>query len=158
WAGYRRDRFQALADEMTSPGRASTVVTEPEAAAVYYASRDRLPAGTIVGVYDLGGGTFDASILSKHATGFELLGRPAGAAALGGIDLDRALLEHVIGLCRISWDQLDRTDPQVVRGLSQLRENVTLAKELLSTQLETEIGVALPGTTMTVKVTRRELE
>ena len=48
------------------------MITEPEAAAAYYASTRQLDEGEIVAVYDLGGGTFDVTILRKRATGIEI--------------------------------------------------------------------------------------
>lgn len=158
WGGYRRDRFSAVVHEIVGPTTPVDLVTEPEAAAVYYATRDRLPTGAVVAVYDLGGGTFDASVLRKTDQGFELLGRPAGDDELGGSDLDRALLAHVVAAAGLEWNGLDRTDAQVGRGLQQLRRDVTLAKELLSTELTADVPVALPGTVTTVRVTRREFE
>src|SRR5262245_61219492 len=70
--------------------------TEPEAAAIFYAQQQRIEPGTIVAVYDLGGGTFDAAVLRKTMVGFEILGRPEGIERLGGIDFDAAVFAHVV--------------------------------------------------------------
>ena len=76
-----------------------TLLTEPEAAALDYARQERVPSGTVIAVYDFGGGTFDATILRKTDDGFEPLGQPEGLERLGGIDFDEALfrraMEHV---------------------------------------------------------------
>ena len=72
-----------------------TFVSEPDAAARYYASQDRLDDGAVVAVYDFGGGTFDATVVGKNGDTFELLGTPEGMERIGGIDFDEALLAHV---------------------------------------------------------------
>ena len=158
WGAYRRDLFLALAREIVDDSDRVTLVTEPEAAAAFYASRDRLAVGSIVGVYDLGGGTFDASILQKTEDGFTVLGRPAGDDQLGGADLDRAVLEYVTERAGVQWGDLDRSDPRTAREMLHLRRNVTLAKELLSHELSTEVAVAIGPVDTAVRLTRRELE
>ena len=91
-------------------GRAA-FITEPEAAAVHYASRERLEAGEIVAVYDFGGGTFDAAVLRKTDEGFTLLGHPEGMERLGGIDFDVAVFGHVREALGGAVDEIDRADP-----------------------------------------------
>src|SRR4029453_16169058 len=66
------------------------LVTEPEAAAISYAASEHVDAGAVVAVYDLGGGTFDAAVLRKTDSGFEILGKPEGIEHLGGIDFAEA--------------------------------------------------------------------
>ena len=51
----------------------TTTLSEPEAAAIYYASTQRVDPGETIAVYDLGGGTFDAAVLRKTDEGFEIL-------------------------------------------------------------------------------------
>ena len=86
WGPFRRKLF----DEV--PGRAglsnTETITEPEAAAAHYAATRRLHDGQIVAVYDLGGGTFDATILRGGTNAVEILGRPEGIERLGGVDFD----------------------------------------------------------------------
>jgi YVTN family beta-propeller protein len=158
WGGFRRDQFLGAVRLIVPDQERVAIMSEPEAAAAYYATKDRLDPGAVVGVYDLGGGTFDASILRMTDDGFELLGRPTGDAELGGIDLDRALFDHVMQLAGIDWNEIDRADPQVARGLAQLRQSVVLCKELLSVELNADIGIALPSVVTTVRITRREFE
>jgi len=58
---------------------AVTLLSEPEAAALHYASQTRVEDGSVIAVYDLGGGTFDTAILRKAGVGtFELLGAAGG--------------------------------------------------------------------------------
>ena len=93
WGQYKRDLLQQSL-RLAGLTEAETI-TEPEAAAIYYASNERVESGTIVAVYDLGGGTFDAAVLRKTAEGFEIMGRPEGIEHLGGIDFDQAILARV---------------------------------------------------------------
>ena len=73
------------------------MVTEPEAAAAHYAATRQLGDGDTVAVYDLGGGTFDATVLRKRAgtAGIDILGTPEGIERLGGVDFDDAIFAHV---------------------------------------------------------------
>jgi Hsp70 protein len=158
WGAYRRDLFLDIVRKIVPDPDRVVLVTEPEAAAIYYAKRDRLPPGAVVGVYDLGGGTFDASILRKTEDGFEVLGRPAGDDELGGVDVDLVLLRYVIEQSGLTWETLDRDDAQIVRDMMHLRRNVTLAKETLSQALTADVPVAVGTVTTTVHLTRRELE
>src|SRR3954471_6614447 len=93
WGPYKLDLLgQAI--RMAELGSSSTL-TEPEAAAIYYASTERVEPGETIAVYDLGGGTFDAAVLRKTEGGFEILGTPEGIEHLGGIDIDEAVFAHV---------------------------------------------------------------
>ena len=70
------------------------LLPEPVAAAIHYAGLTRVASGSTVAVYDLGGGTFDATVVRKTETGFEIVGEPR-ATDLGGIDVDGALFARV---------------------------------------------------------------
>jgi hypothetical protein len=158
WGAYRRDIFLRLAREVVEDPERVRILTEPEAAATYYASRDRLPAGAIVGVYDFGGGTFDASILQRAEDGFEVLGHPAGDDELGGMDIDAALLRFVLERADVPLNTLDQSNEVVAAAIARLRRNVTIAKELLSEDTSADIAVVVNSTATTVRVLRRELE
>lgn len=70
------------------------ILNEPTAAALAY-GLDRLGEKSRVAVYDLGGGTFDLSILEMQDGVFQVLATH-GDTRLGGDDLDRMLLDHVL--------------------------------------------------------------
>ena len=92
-------RLQARAarpDRAAGRRRPVSVATEPEAAAVHYASTTRVAPGEVVAVYDLGGGTFDAAVLRNTGDGFELLGDPRGIEQLGGVYFDEAVFAYVV--------------------------------------------------------------
>jgi actin-like ATPase involved in cell morphogenesis len=153
WVGFRRGLLAAAAgleeDEL---------VSEPVAAAIFYAAQERVDLGTLIGVYDLGGGTFDATVVHKTATGFELVGQPAGDDDLGGVDFDQLVIDHVGGAIGRQWTNLDMTDPAVLSALAQVRANAVEAKEALSSDLDAGISVILPGVSRQVRLTRAEFE
>jgi actin-like ATPase involved in cell morphogenesis len=133
-------------------------LTEPEAAAIHYATLERIEPGTTVGVFDLGGGTFDAAVLRKKAQGFDFLGEPEGIERLGGIDFDAAVFGFVRQAIGESLDQLDPNDPAVVAAVGRLRHDCVDAKEALSSDTDVTIPVALPGIHTEIRLTRGELE
>jgi actin-like ATPase involved in cell morphogenesis len=156
WGGYKRELLVQLTTLADLPG--ALTCTEPEAAATQYAARAALSPGDTLAVYDLGGGTFDVCVLEKQETGFRVLGSPDGVEHLGGIDFDEAVFQHAIGLLGDRVADLDLDDPDVTSGLARLRRECIDAKEALSSDVEATIGVALPGLTTSLRITRTEIE
>ncbi|MDX2381778.1 MAG: Hsp70 family protein [Acidimicrobiia bacterium] len=131
-----------------------TLLSEPIAAAVHYASLERVPDDAIIAVYDLGGGTFDAAAVQKRQGEFEILGQPEGIERLGGVDFDAAVLQHVRSQLGDRLDELDPTGTEALR----LRDECVAAKEALSTDSDATISVLVGGDELTVRLTRTELE
>ena len=156
WGPFRR----ALFDEVPIlAGLPETVtITEPEAAAAHYADTRHLEVGSIIAVYDLGGGTFDVTVLRQGSEGIEILGVPEGIERLGGIDFDEAILNYVNHTSGGALNELDPRDPQVILALSRLRQDCVLAKETLSLDTETVVPVFLPGRHFDVEITRTQFE
>jgi len=102
------------------------LVNEPTAAALAY-GLDKRENG-IVAVYDLGGGTFDISILKLHDGIFEVLATN-GDTHLGGDDIDNLLLRIALEDVASEWGQDLSTDNE---GVQRLRRAVIQAKEKLS--------------------------
>ncbi len=115
------------------------LVNEPTAAALAY-GLDRQHDG-IVAVYDLGGGTFDISILKLHEGIFEVMATN-GDTHLGGDDIDNLLI--AIALDDIHGDQgVDlRTNPETVQAI---RKAVIEAKIALSVEDSAFLNVDLPN-------------
>ncbi len=115
------------------------LVNEPTAASLAY-GLDKKREG-IVAVYDLGGGTFDISILRLHEGIFEVIATN-GDTHLGGDDIDNLLI--TIALEDIKGDMgLDlRRNAEAVQAI---RKAVIDAKITLSSQDSTTIDVDLPG-------------
>ncbi len=136
----------------------TSFLPEPQAAAISYAARDRVEPGTLVAVYDLGGGTFDAAVLRKTATGFDLLGVPEGLDRFGGIDIDEAILGYVTDQFGDQIADVDQNDPVMLSALHRLRDDCRAAKEALSTDTDTSIDVAIGSVNRRIRLTRPELE
>jgi molecular chaperone DnaK len=104
------------------------ILAEPTAAALAY-GLDKLSESSKVAVYDLGGGTFDISILELNMGVFQVIAT-SGDTRLGGDDLDHAV---------VSWME-SRLAPARPAGASpRLREAARDAKEALSAREEVEI-------------------
>lgn len=122
------------------------LLNEPTAAAIAY-GLDNAAEGTFV-VYDLGGGTFDVSVLQLSKGLFEVKAT-GGNSALGGDDFDHRLFCHIVE--KNSLSLTDGRDVQLLFGL------VRAAKEELSSQPETRVQAALSdGTSLDVHITRAE--
>ena len=133
------------------------LVPEPLAAAIRYASQSRVEEGSLVTVYDLGGGTFDVTILRKRGDGFELVGRPEGVEYLGGIDFDEAIFYRVkmqLGTRYTEAGQL----PGFPAANAALRRECRDAKEALSVESEVVVPVLLPGISENVVISRSDFE
>jgi molecular chaperone DnaK len=156
WGQYKQDLLdQAI--QMAGLENADTI-TEPEAAAIHYASTERIEPGDVVAVYDLGGGTFDAAVLRKTPSGFEVLGQPEGIERLGGIDFDAAVFAHVTRTLDGAIEALDEDDPTALAAVARLRQECVDAKEALSTDTDVSIPVMLPELKTEVRLTRTEFE
>src|SRR3954452_15877658 len=156
WGPLRRQLFEDVAAAAALPDPLYT--SEPEAAAAHYASTRPLEEGAVLAVYDLGGGTFDATVLRRTARGFEILGTPEGIERLGGADFDDAVFTHVTYLAGGALSHLDLSDMRTVVALARLRQDCTLAKEALSVDTEATIPVFLPNRHFEVTLTRSDLE
>ena len=158
WGPFKRDLLGQAIELAGLGGVETSTRTEPEAAAIAYASRDRVADGDRVAVYDLGGGTFDAAVLVREGAGFRLAGPPEGVEHLGGIDFDEAVFRHVLTALGDDGRSLDDSDPATVTALARLRRDCVEAKEVLSFSTDTVIPVALPGINRSVRLTRGELD
>jgi molecular chaperone DnaK len=102
------------------------LVNEPTAASLAY-GLDKRENG-IIAVYDLGGGTFDISILKLHDGIFEVLATN-GDTHLGGDDIDHLLLRIALEDVQSEWSEDLSRDNE---GIQRLRRAVIQAKEQLS--------------------------
>jgi Fe-S protein assembly chaperone HscA len=129
------------------------LVNEPTAAALAY-GLDRQKDG-IVAVYDLGGGTFDISILKLHEGIFEVIATN-GDTHLGGDDLDNLLLAIALDEIETEEKISARQQPELVQAL---RKAVIDAKIALSSSDGVRIEVPLPnGERYRREITRSQLE
>jgi molecular chaperone HscA len=112
------------------------LLNEPTAAALAY-GLDKQAEGTFA-VFDLGGGTFDISILKLEGGVFEVKST-GGDSALGGDDFDRAVAGHFLQAMGLPGDA--GGNPGVARAVL---DAARAAKEDLTTQAETAVAIALP--------------
>lgn len=128
------------------------IVSEPTAAALAY-GLDKLDERKKIAVYDLGGGTFDISILEMREGVFQVLST-AGDTQLGGDDMDRALVELVIQSAGLSSSVLDAAKTAT---LSVAAED---AKKRLSTEDSTRIELPFFDgvNSLSVEITRADFE
>ncbi|WP_060574750.1 MULTISPECIES: Hsp70 family protein [unclassified Pseudonocardia] len=161
WGPYRRELFDEVPESAglhSGPTTVLRAVTEPEAAAAHYAAARRLAEDDTVAVYDLGGGTFDATVLRKKGDGIEILGTPEGIERLGGVDFDEAILSYVNYQSGNALTELDLGDLQTSVAMARLRQDCVLAKEALSVDTETTIPVFLPQRHFDVRLTLGDFE
>jgi len=125
------------------------LLNEPTAAALAY-GLDKQAEGTFA-VFDLGGGTFDVSILKLEEGVFEVKST-GGDSALGGDDFDRAIAEALLAQA----GAVDTADAHVVR---RALDAARALKEALTVRTEVSVEVPFsPGRTATLRLTRDEME
>lgn len=156
WGDYK---VSLLGDTLTHSSLPShRLITEPEAAAIHDAQQEEVAPGTVIAVYDLGGGTFDVALLRKLDAGWDIVGRPSGIERLGGVDFDTAVLHHVVTALDIDLTSFDAADLPARQAMMRLREECRTAKHALSVDTSTSIPVLLPGFSESVRITRAEFE
>jgi len=115
------------------------LVNEPTAASLAY-GLDKKQNGTVA-VYDLGGGTFDISILNLHDGIFEVIATN-GDTHLGGDDIDNLLIAIAMDDIRGDMGLDFRRNAEVVQAI---RKAVIDAKVTLSTRASVKLDIELPG-------------
>lgn len=123
------------------------LINEPTAAAIAY-GLDNGSEG-VYAVYDLGGGTFDISILRLSQGVFEVVAT-GGDSALGGDDYDQALADWLLHQARIAPES-----PSEKAAIKMLARRV---KEQLSQQDAVNVPVSAGGRTVEVRVSRKDFE
>jgi len=117
------------------------LLNEPTAAAVAY-GLDQRPEG-VFAVYDLGGGTFDISILRLNKGVFEVLAT-GGDTALGGDDFDRVLADWIKLQAGIT-DVLDGTDERHLLQLARETKEILSKKDIAEIMLDLASGTQWKG-------------
>jgi molecular chaperone DnaK len=131
------------------------IINEPTAAALAY-GLDKVKEHAKIAVYDLGGGTFDLSILEMTAGVFQVLATN-GNTRLGGDDIDARLVDFLAGQIQAAGG------PDVAADLtarSRLREAAEEAKIRLSTEEEVDVSLPFltPDFSFSLKLARTKLE
>jgi molecular chaperone DnaK len=142
------------------------IINEPTAAALAY-GLDKLSERAKIAVFDLGGGTFDLSILELHDGVFQVLATN-GNTRLGGDDLDKRITEFLLEQIRAAGGpalthaatNLSAAAPEKLGMLARVREAAETAKINLSSQTESEVRLPFltPVFSFQYVLTRTELE
>jgi len=122
------------------------IINEPTAASLAYGMGLSHDESRIIAVYDLGGGTFDVSILQIENGIFEVLSTN-GDTALGGDDIDLSIVNHWIEKYRISPDQMnDKAFAQSLRLMAEEAKKVLSREDSFNAELG-ELKLAISKST-----------
>lgn len=137
------------------------IINEPTAATLAYAWQkgelgrtDLANEERTILVYDLGGGTFDVTVVRYTPTNFRVLATD-GDVMLGGLDWSKRLADHLIQQFKNKYDLDPATDPEAIRSFHQESED---AKRDLSDKSQVPVSVYFQGKTLSVSLTRQEFE
>merc|ERR1711964_811385 len=116
------------------------IINEPTAAAIAYGLNKQNKETNII-VYDLGGGTFDVSLLTLDEGVFEVVATN-GDTHLGGEDFDQKVIDYFVKLFKKkNGIDLRKRETKMKRGLAKLRREVEKAKRTLSTTHQVRIDI-----------------
>ncbi|XP_023769010.1 heat shock cognate 70 kDa protein isoform X2 [Lactuca sativa] len=149
---------QATKDAATIAGlNVVRMINEPTAAAIAYGVDNRFGGKKNVLIFDLGGGTFDVSILTIDGVGKFEVKAVAGDTHLGGEDFDNRIVNYCVEDFKKKWNK-DLTGNE--RALGRLKVACEKAKRILSydTQTSVELEVLLDGIDFSMKITRAKFE
>lgn len=132
------------------------IINEPTAAAIAYGLDQKTSGEKNILVFDLGGGTFDVSLLTIDNGVFEVVATN-GDTHLGGEDFDQRVMEHFIK----TFQKKEKKDiGKDKRAMQKLRREVELAKRALSSthQVSLEIEALIDGVDFSETLTRARFE
>ena len=113
------------------------IINEPTAAALAYGLDKNQNSERTILVYDLGGGTFDVSLLSVEDNVFEVLAT-AGDTHLGGEDFDHRVVDYLV---RTHKNRSGQDVSGNEKAMSKLKREVERAKRTLSSQMSAKIEI-----------------
>ncbi|KIK23446.1 hypothetical protein PISMIDRAFT_679429 [Pisolithus microcarpus 441] len=156
-AYFNDSQRQATKDAGTISGlNILRIINEPTAAAIAYGLDKKVTGGRNVLIFDLGGGTFDVSLLTIEEGMFEVEAT-AGDTHLGGVDFDNHLVDHLVQVFERKHKKDISSSP---RALCRLRTACERAKRTLSSATRTtiEIDSLLEGIDFCTSITRALFE
>eukprot|EP00668_Euglena_longa_P041058 GGOE01054028.1.p1 GENE.GGOE01054028.1~~GGOE01054028.1.p1 ORF type:complete len:709 (+),score=272.03 GGOE01054028.1:34-2160(+) len=130
------------------------IINEPTAAALAY-GLDKQTEGLVL-VFDLGGGTFDVSLLQIEGGMFKVLST-AGDTHLGGEDFDAAMQDHLIGVFKKQNKGKDLIGDNP-RACRQLRNACERAKRMLSSAVSADVEITVNGEEYSASISRATFE
>lgn len=156
WGPYRTHlMYQALSQLGLND---TTLLPEPLAVGLDYASKQRVEENGTIAVGNVGGSGFDATVLRRRHSGFEVVGRPLDSGHPSGQDLDDEVFGHLRSVLGDQFGDLDLSDVQNRAAVLQLRAECTRVKEALSYQPEAALRVELPQLRTEVSLGRGKYE
>lgn len=137
------------------------IINEPTAATLAYAwKRGELGRTDVkseertILVYDLGGGTFDVTVVRYTPTSFRVLATD-GDVMLGGLDWSKRLADHLVEQFKRKFNVDPSQDAECMLSFHQEAED---AKRDLSSKMQVPVTVYFKGNTLSVSVTRTDFE
>ncbi|CAG0918289.1 unnamed protein product [Notodromas monacha] len=154
----REQTVQATKDAGTIAGlNVLRIINEPTAAALAYGLDKKLRGEQNVLIFDLGGGTFDVSILTIDEGSLFEVKATSGDTHLGGEDFDNRMVDHFVA----EFKRKFKKDPSTnARAIRRLRTACERAKRTLSSSTEAavEIDALYEGIDFYTKITRARFE
>lgn len=137
------------------------IINEPTAATLAYAWQkgqlgraDAFKGEKTIMVYDLGGGTFDVTVVRYNATNFRVLATD-GDVMLGGLDWSRRIVDHIAEQFHKKFSTDPREDPET---LMQLTQECETAKRELSSRAQVPVNAYYKGKNLTMALSRGDFE
>lgn len=159
WSPQQVAVLTDAAAEIGYAGELVTTVSEPIAAAHFYADRAPLGVEDRMAVFDFGGGTLDIAVLAAQLESRFTVLAADGDNAIGGRNIDAAIRAWVQQQLAIHHPDLaDALGVASVRDLRELETAIREAKELLSDAAGAAIGVRAGSAEHTLQLTRREFD
>mmetsp|Transcript_42901 Transcript_42901/g.100700 ORF Transcript_42901/g.100700 Transcript_42901/m.100700 type:complete len:772 (+) Transcript_42901:82-2397(+) len=131
------------------------IINEPTAAALAYGLDQKADSdkGENVLIFDLGGGTFDATVLNLEGGIFQVLAT-GGDTRLGGEDFDNALIDWMVSELRTKF----KLELKEAKDLSKLKAAAERAKREVSTAQTAKVELSFGGEDYTLEVPRSKFE
>ncbi|ACK70841.1 Heat shock protein 70 [Gloeothece citriformis PCC 7424] len=140
YSSYKRNLMQEAGEK--AGFKHIELLEEPVAAAIYYSRHSQINDGDIILVYDLGGGTFDATLMQKQGDKYQFLGMPKGLANCGGTDFDRLIYQELKHKCSAALrQQLEPKEAWLARAI--VGDMCRDLKHQLSEQSEASIYIPM---------------
>ena len=131
----------------------NAIINEPTAAALAYVHMQGIVTPETFLIYDLGGGTFDVSILSVDRDKIDVLAH-SGNSRMGGFDFDNKIVEFCIGEAKKQGIDIN-SDVTARQSLQNAAEE---AKKALSKKSKTSISLYVCGRPLKIEITREQFE
>lgn len=131
----------------------NAIINEPTAAALAYVHMQGIVTSETFLIYDLGGGTFDVSILSVHQDKIDVLAH-SGNSRMGGFDFDNKIVEYCINEAKKQGVDVN-SDVTARQSLQNAAEE---AKKALSKKSKTSISLYVCGKPLKIEITREQFE